>query len=295
MLSKKELVLQVSNNLMEISNDIIEDYSNYCHKYLIKSFGCYDTSCDDPIYWYERYKYRVIPPQKRDVIEAEDIEVINDYINPYRQIKLDISAGNSLAKYQSRKLKQLNYDDDMLSHWGIQHLHLSSEIDDDGYVKRTRELLFVLFKETKAYLIGIFDHNSWSDTDIIKVIHYNWPEELTPFKTNRGTKKKLTSQQYKALRRKNVCSNIVVDDGTEYLPPAYGVTSNGAPALAKVNSDFIIHTLNTKYNAIKENINIILDSDPQYKGSEKVTIGMEITETGSFVYQVKETGFKFTF
>lgn len=151
---------------------------------------------------------------------------------------------NQLEHMSIIEIKQLNYDDDMLSHWGVQHLHLSSEIENDGYVKRTRELLFVLFRDTKAYLIGIFDHNSWCDTDIIKIIHYNWPKELTIFKTNSDTKK-LTSQEYKTLRSKNACSTIVMDDGTEYLSPAFGVTSNGAPISATLNSNNIIHTLNT--------------------------------------------------
>ena len=33
----------------------------------------------------------------------------------------------------------------MLSHWGIQHFHLGDVVESDGFVKRTKELLFVHF------------------------------------------------------------------------------------------------------------------------------------------------------
>ena len=92
--------------------------------------------------------------------------------------------GNSLKKYQSRMLKKLDYDDDMLSHWGIQHLHLGLQVQADGYVERTGELLFVFFKGANAYVIGIYNHTSWCDIDIIESIHKNWPSELALYKSN---------------------------------------------------------------------------------------------------------------
>lgn len=278
---------------MELINEVLKDYSAYCHNKLIEEFGHYDSSKYDSIYWYQRYKHRIIDFKKWALVEASDLLIPNKYQSAYDLIKQDILNGESLKKYQSRLLKKLDYDDDMLSHWGIQHLHLGLETQSDGYVERTGDLLFVFFKETKAYIVGIYNHTSWCDIDIVESIHRNWPTELAVFKSNSDAKP-LTQEQYKILRSKNVCCNIVVSDGTEYIAPGSGVTANGAPITATFNSDKIINMFNTSFEAIKGNIQRILESDPEQRNSDTITIGMRIChESKEFIYKIKETGFEF--
>jgi hypothetical protein len=279
--------------ILELINEVLNDYSDYCHSKLIEEFKCYDSSKYDSIYWYQRYKHRIIDAKKWELIEALDLLIPSKYQSAYELIKQDILSGESLKKYQSRKLKTLDYDDDMLSHWGIQHLHLGLEVQSDGYIERTDDLLFVFFKESKAYIVGIYNHTSWCDMDIIESIHKNWPSELAVYKSN-STAPALTQEQYKTLRSKNACCNIVVSDGTEYMPPGGGVTANGAPMTGTFNSQKIINMFNVYFETIKENIELILDSDPEQRRSETITVGMRIChESKGFIYKIKETGFEF--
>jgi hypothetical protein len=278
---------------MELVDEILKDYSDYCHSKLIDAFGSYDTNQYDPIYWYQRYKHRIIDNRPRELVEASGLSIPSSYTFAYENIKQDILNGESLKKYQSRKLKKLDYDDDMLSHWEIQHLHLGIIIQADGYIKRTDDLLFVFFKNNKAYIVGMYNHASWCDIEIIDAIHNNWPSELTVLKSNSDTSR-LTRDQYKALRSKNACANVVVSDGTEYMAPGVGVTANGAPIAAIFNSQNLIHMFNIAFETIKENIQIILDSDPEKRSGEVLTVGLRIChDSKDLIYKFKETGFEF--
>ncbi|URM16113.1 hypothetical protein KLJ63_17365 [Vibrio splendidus] len=212
----------------------------------------------------------------------------------YAAIKNDILIGNSLRKYQSRKLKQLDYDDDMLSHWGIQHLHLTTELESDGFVKRTRELLFVHFDNGSAHVIGIFNHKSWCDLDLIEIMHKNWPHCLPAFGKS-SAMNKLTEEQYKVLRAKHANANIIVSDGTEYMNPGLGVTANGSPVMAITNSHRVIDMFNQKFEIIKANITQILQESPSSKNLEIATIGLEVdSETKQLVFRIKEIDLFFT-
>ncbi len=278
---------------MELINEVLKDYSDYCHNKLLEEFECYDSSKYDSVYWYQRYKHRIIDSKKWELIEASDLLIPSKYLPAYELIKQDILNGESLKKYQSRKLKILDYDDDMLSHWGIQHLHLGLEVKSDGYIERTSDLLFVFFKEAKAYIVGVYNHTSWCDIDIIESIHKNWPSELCVYKSNSDAPH-LTQEQYKALRSKKSCCNIVVSDGTEYMAPGVGVTANGASIKSKFNFDKIINMFHIAFETIKGNIKEILELDPEKRSSETLTIGMRIChDSKDFIYKIKETGFEF--
>jgi len=78
------------------------------------------------------------------------------------------------------------------------------------------------------------------------------------------------------------------------MPPGGGVTANGAPIAGTFNSQKTINMFNVYFEIIKENIQLILDSDPERRSSETMTIGMRIChESKDFIYKIKETGFEF--
>lgn len=279
---------------MEVINKILDDYADYCHQKLTEEFGTYSLGKYDSIYLYQRYKCRIVDKKPRKVLEKINLLVPQVYQSTYQKIISDIESGNDLKKYQSRNLKKLDYDDDMLSHWGIQHFHLGQTLDNDGYVKRTGDLLFIHFSEKNAHILGFFKHGSWVDLDLIETLHENWPHELAIYKSGGGVSN-LSESDYKTLRKKHVNANITVKDGTEYFCPGMGVTANGAPAIAAINSQKVIFMFNRSFEIIRENIVLILESDPKQLTSETITIGMEINDsTRSVVYHIKETGFKFT-
>lgn len=277
---------------MEIKNEILEDYTNYCHQKLIQEFGKYNKKNYDSIYLYQRYKHRIIEQKKRNIFEASDLLIPHKYLVAYQTIKNNISNGTNLKKYQSRNLKLLDYNDDMLSHWGVQHFHLGETIDNDGYVTRTDELLFIHFTLEKAHIIGIYNHKSWCDLDIIEKLHINWPNEMTLLKSESNTR--LTENDYMTLRKKHANTTVKVKDGTEYICPGLGVTMNGSPLYANINSDKIIYMIDSIFEFIRNNIQLILESDTEKRKNDILTIGIKTSYIPqNFIFKIKETEFEF--
>ncbi|MFV5592797.1 hypothetical protein [Acinetobacter junii] len=284
---------------MEIKNEIISDYEEYCKNKLKNEFGSSYIEKDDSIYNYQRFKCRIIDVRPRLVIEPNNLIVPKKYKNAYENIKNDILCGHPLKKYQSKRLKSLTFNDDMLSHWKIQHFHLGETLESDGFIKRTGDLLFLYFTNNEAFIVGFFNHDSWCDLDIIETLHINWPELLLKFKKKEDksslSPKKLTSEEHAILRKKRYSTYIIVNDGTEYLAPGLGVTGNGVSIEVNINSMQVIHMLNNDFQIIVDNIDQILASDPFSRTTSIVTIGMEMDEVNKrFIFKIKETGFLFS-
>lgn len=279
---------------MKIKNEIVSDYEDYCHKKLTSEFGSFKLGSNNPMHLYQRYKYRIINPIPRQVKEPQNLVIPTEHLMAYQKIVSDIKLGNLLNKYQSRNLKRLNYDDDMLSHWRIQHFHLGDTVESDGFVSRTSDLLFIHFSKSQAHIIGIFSHGDWCDFDIIETIHNNWPSLLISYKSE-STSEPLTQEQYKILRSKGYNTTISVQDGTEYHSPGFGVVANGSPVEAITNIQRILIKFENSFNEISMNIDQILEADPQKRTTEIATIGLEMDEVNQrFVYIVKETGHRFS-
>ena len=190
---------------MNIINEIEKDYLQFCKKKLIFLFPDYiPKSEDSPMYDIERYSFRRIRRKKRRLFISKSLNNIPSGLkNAFDKICKDILEGNDLLRYQSRFLKDYDFNDKMLADWGVQHFHLSTKVEHDGYVKRTNELLFLRITNDEAYLIGIFNHGEWEKIDIVEILHSEWPESIKHFKMNRiqSIKNKPTSSDIKLLRK----------------------------------------------------------------------------------------------
>lgn len=279
---------------MELKNEILKDYEEYCHQKLISLFGNYKINNQNSMKLYQRYKHRILKVCPRMVIQPKNFIISSEHTSAYREILNDISQGRDLKKYQSRKLKNIDYNDDMLSHWGIQHFHLGDILENDGFVSRTSDLLFIHFTDTQAHIIGLYSHGDWLDLDIIETIHKNWPEILIEYKST-SIKEPLTSENYRALREKNYNTFVMMQDGTEYFPPGAGVMCDGTPILAINRLQKLMMVFEREFDNISLNINQILDSDPNKRTTDVATIGLEMDDFNHrFIYKIKETGHLFT-
>jgi hypothetical protein len=101
--------------------------------------------------------------------------------NAFNKIVSDIENGNDLNRYLSERIRtpiQLRQKgnnfggrkdlDLMLIDWGMHHLHLGSSLRKNGFVSRSSDLLFAIFKKSDAYLIDIKQHNSFTSKCLIK-------------------------------------------------------------------------------------------------------------------------------
>lgn len=287
------------SNMPELINELVEDYEAYCHKRLIEEFGEYDPSLYGPIHLYQRFKHRIIDSIPRTIFKAKDLDIPERYQEAYQSITQKIVAGDNLRPYQSRKLKTLDFNDDMLSQWQVQHLHLGKTVNNDGYIERTKELLYVFFTSQSAYFIAVGDHGSFCELDIMKKLYRNWPELLEPFRLAEGDHGNLptTKEEVAAWRRIN--TNIPLKIGPNkndvFYPPGMGCMVNGSSSRSFMNSQQLIYRFEVMFEEVKQSIDDLIIAHPELASLEKATIGLEVDHNNKqLVYVVKETGFKFT-
>jgi len=171
-----------------------------------------------------------------------------------------LESGEDVNRLLSNKVKKLNqakHADLLRSEWGIYHLHFKEE--------RSEDLLFVYFNERNAYLLDILKHEkpdgsivTWTNTDLIESIHNNWPQVISPFifKVN-STAPILTTEQRKTLRKKAANTNVVVSDGTEYMPLGFGFSSSKHPISAVIQSDRLFLAVKQLQDTVKDNYSSI--------------------------------------
>ena len=138
---------------------------------------------------------RLVFPQPRQILKSKSFSCSPKYHDALAQIEQIVREGGDLSPYLSKKIRDLEYNDDLLNDWGIHHLHLGASIEQDGFVGRTGPLLHCRFEEKYAYLIDVLPHGSWTKQKLIQAMHENWPDSLAQFRA-RGVKgDKLTDKE----------------------------------------------------------------------------------------------------
>jgi len=120
--------------------------------------------------------------------------------------------------------------DRMLADWGIHHLHLSNNLEADGFVTGGNDLLFAVFGRDDAYLVGIYTHAHWSRDELAPIIIRNWPGVGPFYKLNyaQGTTHVPTEDERKRYRKLGVSSGFVEADGDWY--GVLGQSAAGMPS-----------------------------------------------------------------
>ena len=161
------------------------------------------------------------------------------YYNKYKKVinylKSLIEKGEDISAYLSKKIDSIDYNDGLLNDWGIHHLHLSTEKESNSkFNKRTGELLFVRFQNTKAYFINIYKHNNWAKKEVIQIVHRNCEEDFRTFRLEGvlSLHSRIEDRNYQKLRNKNINVPIEVEEGVVYMGFGFGITTSGHGQLA---------------------------------------------------------------
>ena len=172
-----------------------------------------------------KWQARQISPQKRVVHYSKQFKTCslnNELQAGLRQFISDCEQGNSLTKYQSRKINSAiaGTSDDLYSHWGIHHFHLGTKPDPkyQSLVKGTNEFIFAKVDNSNIYLIGIYKHKTdWSKLEIINVIEDNWPQLLEPHKLHGNVVATYDEDGIKHLRKARVNTAVTTSKGKSYI------------------------------------------------------------------------------
>lgn len=141
---------------------------------------------------YLTWRGRRVSPRPRHVLNSRELESSvptahragfdllveriqrGDDLTPHLSKRV-LTAYVPSAEAKNTKTHQLWDRDQLISEWGIHHLHLGTD-GANGFVDRTGSLLFAYFTAEAAYLIGIFGHGDWALQAVAEICIRNWPE-----------------------------------------------------------------------------------------------------------------------
>lgn len=191
---------------------------------------------------YLNAKRRIPNPARRTVHESRELSIPKKHEHDYLELKRIISSGEDLKPYLSQDIKKKCPDknDKFLNAWGIQHLHFQKE--GTAYIllcKITDTEVFVL----QALMHGRQNPEVWVDTQLLQILHDNWPEEIAAGKCHGIPGETVPSSKRLATQNQNANSITTMKDGTVYLAPGGGLMASGECFDDWINRKKIFHEL----------------------------------------------------
>ncbi len=128
----------------------------------------------------------------------------------------------------------------MLNDWGVHHLHISSQVEADGFVKRGGPLLFVAFRPDCAYFIDVFDHKSFHKERVLEILVQEWPNDglINEIKGVVGISPQLTEDGRRSLRKNHI--GVAFEHAGKVYWPNGGLSAAGYSVDAVTAADRLI-------------------------------------------------------
>ena len=172
---------------------------------------------------------RRIPNRPRKIWKSREFQCPARLQNGLVWLETKIAHGDDLNPHLSRKIVKLNYNDALLNDWGIYHFHLGNTFKADGLVEGTDLVLFARVEADNFYAISTAAHGTWSDLNLIEIIHGNWPDSIRQFR-NEAIKSLAhvpDDNSVREHRKSRINSMIKTGDGTIYGQIGGGYASDG--------------------------------------------------------------------
>lgn len=262
---------------------------------------------------YLNWRARFIPVRRRQIYLSAELQASPKYLQHQAAtdvIAKKIQAGADLTPHLSRRVtsiyephnsrspkNQRRTDLDLLvAEWGIHHLHLTTDIEADRFVRRTDDLLFAVFQPDDAFLIAIFPHGSWTKSELATITVRNWPD-ADVFHELRGVigLAQTVGETDRPLLRNAGLTTALDIDGKVYIPS--GQSTAGTPIAATMTSNQTMHalhslrdTLNSRPEELADKIRdagFLLEGSPTWKAyRHEGWYGVREEHTGAFLPRV---------
>ncbi len=246
---------------------------------------------------YHNWMSRLVRPQPR-VVHRSNAFLQNPLTlqraNDLALLIGDIEQGHDLKKYLSRDVERAaakprgakrRPDLDLtLNNWGVHHLHISSIVEADGFVKRDGPLLFIVFKTDVAYLIDIMKHGDWTRDHVLAVLADEWPNDGVIHKIPNATNANKVTEDQRGNLRKNHYNSAFVHKGSVYMPGAgmIGMMSDGTTIAAWKAARQLLKKIETLERA--------LDDDPRCLVNDFAQRGLNFPADPDFQFAITEDG-----
>lgn len=244
---------------------------------------------------YHNWMNRNVQPQPRAVIKSSAFQrnlLTAQRASDLAQIVGDVESGRDLRKYLSRAVERAPVKapgqqrpdlDLMLNDWGIHHLHISTQVEADGFVRRDNPVLFVVFRPDTAYFIDIMQHGDWTRDHVLEVIASEWPDEgiLNEIKGAIPGKAYQPNETERAtLRAKHI--NADFEYGGRVFRPAGALMSSGTTFAATLAADRLLEALRAFEQKLIDN--------PDWLRREFEAQGVSYPRAPEFQFAIREDG-----
>jgi len=213
----------------------------------------------DLVIVYLNWRGRFVAPVPRRVHWAPELVASTGYSthrDVVNELAARLAAGDDVAPHLSRDVAVAHTSqpdgsrprrrrdlDGLVAEWGIHHLHLSLDLEPDGFVSRTDDLLFVALQPADAYLIGVFPHGgAWTRRALAETCVRNWPEAglFHEVRGVVGLAGGSDEADRPALRAAGVTTLLEID-GRVWVPQ--GQSTAGTPLAAARHAGVLMHVL----------------------------------------------------
>lgn len=237
---------------------------------------------------------RRIEPKSRLVYRSDELlgeTLAPRHITALSKIEADSIAGNDLNPRLSKKLLNANYSDPLLNDWDLHHLHLGLVLQGDGFIERDGPLLFAKVTSTAMYFVAIRDHGRWSDSELMEIVHRNWPQTFAPFRLKgiKLTGPPLTEKEREDGRKAGLLMFTQMADGTLYAPFGGGIATDRTSVSAVTQSDSMYIMVNQWEQACRENSSTILGLVNASSGKSLLELKLKLIITNPMYVKEMQT------
>lgn len=222
-------------------NDLIDRLEKAIREHILEAMSdptglLADEALPDLLMSFETWRSRRIPARPRSVHRSAELQASpksDEHERVLDAIIAKIQAGDDLTPHLSKAIDRPETRDRMLADLGIHHLHLSTELQDDGrWVKRGEDVLFVAFKPGDAYLIGVYRHvTDWAREDILATAARNWPDAGIVHELNGQLVSKYDDAARLELQKAGISTGTAEVDGSVFA--TLGQSLTGEPYSAQ--------------------------------------------------------------
>jgi hypothetical protein len=172
-------------------------------------------------YFYCKRHINIFP---RQVKMARDLNCPPELKYNVERFKEMFEKGEDVNKYLSSSVKQIDKDDELLSYWGIYHLHID-KIKNPNFTQENKDnfggkLLFIKLYGNIVFFIKIGNHREWTDESLIRTVCEDFPESVADFELKGAfnLEPKISENEREMLWKNNVNTCFEVN-GKIYVSP----------------------------------------------------------------------------
>ena len=218
--------------------------------------------------WYDFFNLqkKTITPRKRKVQFSKEFSCPTTHQQGLDTLLEKFKRGKNVVPHLSKSALIPSQFDGLLYDWGIHHFHLGTSFDHkSGYIQRTGPILFAKVDDSNVYCINVYSHGKgsappWSKSEMIKILHRNWPETISQYRLPEMMSIRIsnetspTDDEYSKARKNHMYTMVEAEKNAVYAPPGGGQMSSGHSAEIVSYCDRIWNTLKRTEIYIREHI-----------------------------------------